>query len=70
MEYVNFVNENRFEEMEELTKTLFGDDCDNETDNFIEKFWRVVDEEYGYRDMLTFEEIKEIFDRIKKGFEA
>ena len=45
-------------------------DCDNETDNFIEKFWRVVDEEYGYRDMLTFEEIKEIFDRIKKGFEA
>ena len=35
-------------------------------DNFIEKFWEVINEEYYYRDMLTFEEIQKIFDHIKE----
>ena len=33
--------------------------------DFIEKFWEVVNEEYDYRDMLTFDEIQRIFDDIK-----
>ena len=33
---------------------------------FVNKFWEMVNEEYGYRDMLTFEEIQEIFDKIKE----
>ena len=35
------------------------------SNNFIEKFWEVVNEEYDYKDMLTFEEIQKIFDGIK-----
>lgn len=34
--------------------------------DFIEKFWEIVDEEYDHRDMLTFDEIKYIFERIKE----
>ena len=30
------------------------------------KFWEIVSDEYYYRDMLTFDEIKEIFDSIKE----
>lgn len=66
MTHVDFVNENRFEEMEELSKSLFGEDWNDGIDNFIEKFWEVVNEEYDYRDMLTFEEIQKIFDHIKE----
>lgn len=35
---------------------------------FIKKFWEMANEEYCYRDMLTFEEIQEIFDKIKEWF--
>lgn len=55
--------------MKELTKTLFGDDCNDEMDVFIKKFWGIVNKDYDYRDMLTFEEIHEIFDRIKENIE-
>lgn len=48
-------------------KMTLEDNCSAEIDIFIEKFWKVINEEYDYRDMLTFEEIKGIFDRIKKG---
>lgn len=34
-------------------------------EDFVERFWEVVNEEYDYRDMLTFDEIQKIFDRIK-----
>lgn len=37
-------------------------------ETFINKFWEMVNEKYGYRDMLTFEEIQEIFDKIKEWF--
>ena len=37
-------------------------------ETFINKFWEMVNEEYWYRDMLTFEEIQEIFDKIKEWF--
>ena len=37
-------------------------------ETFINKFWEMVNEEYGYRDMLTFEEIQEIFDKMKEWF--
>lgn len=35
-------------------------------DIFISKFWEVVKDKYDYRDMLTFDEIKGIFDHIKE----
>ena len=35
---------------------------------FIKKFWEMVNEEHWYRDMLTFEEIQEIFDKMKEWF--
>lgn len=35
-------------------------------DSFIKKFWDMVNIEYDHRDMLTFEEIQEIFDSIKE----
>lgn len=35
---------------------------------FIERFWEMVNEEYYYRDMLTFDEIKEIFDKISNEY--
>lgn len=35
-------------------------------EDFIERFWEVVNEEYDYRDMLTFDEIQKIFDRMKE----
>lgn len=34
-------------------------------EDFVERFWEVVNEEYDYRDVLTFDEIQNIFDRIK-----
>ena len=37
-------------------------------ETFINKFWEMVNEKYEYRDMLTFEEIQEIFDKIKEWF--
>ena len=33
---------------------------------FVKKFWEIVNEERQYRDMLTFEEIQEIFDKNKR----
>ena len=63
---IDFVNEDRFDEIEELSKFLFGNDCENEFDAFIEKFWEVVNDKYDYRDMLTFDEIQKIFDHIKE----
>lgn len=42
--------------------TILGD---NAMDYFIEKFWEVVNEQYDYRDMLTFDEIQKIFDNIR-----
>ena len=35
-------------------------------EHFIKRFWEIIDEEYNYRDMLTFDEIQKIFDRIKE----
>ena len=35
---------------------------------FVKKFWEMVNEEYWYRYMLTFEEIQEIFDKMKEWF--
>lgn len=35
-------------------------------EDFIKRFWEVVNEEYDYRDMLTFDEIQKIFDKIKE----
>ena len=36
------------------------------TEDFTKKFWKVVKEEYDYRDMLDFDEIQKIFDKIKE----
>lgn len=35
-------------------------------EDFTKKFWKVVKEEYDYRDMLDFDEIQKIFDKIKE----
>lgn len=35
-------------------------------EDFVKRFWEVVKEEYGYRDMLDFDEIQKIFDKIKE----
>ena len=37
-------------------------------DDFIKKFWEIVDEEHWYQDMLTFEEIHKIFDQMRGHF--
>ena len=36
------------------------------TENFIKRFWEAVNEEYGYRHMLDFDEIQKIFNKIKE----
>ena len=36
------------------------------TGDFIKRFWEAVNEEYGYRHMLDFDEIQKIFDKIKE----
>lgn len=36
------------------------------TEDFTKKFWEAVNEEYSYRDMLDFDEIQKIFDKIKE----
>ena len=36
------------------------------TEDFIKRFWEAVNEEYGYRHMLDFDEIQKIFDKIKE----
>lgn len=41
-------------------------ETDEDMDNFTEKFWEVVNEQYDYRDMLTFDEIRKILDNIKE----
>ena len=35
-------------------------------EDFAKRFWEVVKEEYDYRDMLDFDEIQKIFDKIKE----
>lgn len=35
-------------------------------EDFVKRFWEVVKEEYDYRDMLDFDEIQKIFDKIKE----
>lgn len=35
-------------------------------EDFIKRFWEAVNEEYGYRHMLDFDEIQKIFDKIKE----
>ncbi len=35
-------------------------------EDFTKKFWKVVKEEYDYRDVLDFDEIQKIFDKIKE----
>lgn len=35
-------------------------------EDFIKRFWEAVNEEYSYRDMLEFDEIQKIFDKIKE----
>ena len=35
-------------------------------EDFTKRFWKVVKEEYDYRDMLGFDEIQKIFDKIKE----
>lgn len=35
-------------------------------EDFVKRFWEVVKKEYGYRDMLDFDEIQKIFDKIKE----
>lgn len=37
------------------------------TEDFIKRFWKAVNEEYSYRDMLDFDEIQKIFDKIKES---
>ncbi len=43
--------------------------CFNEAEymeDFAKRFWEVVKKEYDYRDMLDFDEIQKIFDKIKE----
>lgn len=43
--------------------------CLNEAEymeDFAKRFWEVVKKEYDYRDMLDFDEIQKIFDKIKE----
>lgn len=35
-------------------------------EDFAKRFWEVVKKEYDYRDMLDFDEIQKIFDKIKE----
>lgn len=35
-------------------------------EDFAKRFWEVVKKEYNYRDMLDFDEIQKIFDKIKE----
>lgn len=35
-------------------------------EDFTKRFWEVVKKEYDYRDMLDFDEIQKIFDKIKE----
>lgn len=35
-------------------------------EDFAKRFWEVVNKEYDYRDMLDFDEIQKIFDKIKE----
>ncbi len=35
-------------------------------EDFAKRFWEVFKKEYDYRDMLTFDEIQKIFDKIKE----
>lgn len=35
-------------------------------EDFTKRFWKIAKEEYGYRDMLDFDEIQKIFDKIKE----
>lgn len=35
-------------------------------EDFAKRFWEVVKREYDYRDMLDFDEIQKIFDKIKE----
>lgn len=35
-------------------------------EDFTKRFWKAVNEEYSYRDMLDFDEIQKIFDKIKE----
>lgn len=35
-------------------------------EDFAKRFWEVVKKEYGYRDMLDFDEIQKIFNKIKE----
>ena len=35
-------------------------------EDFAKRFWEAVNEEYGYRHMLDFDEIQKIFDKIKE----
>ena len=35
-------------------------------EDFAKRFWKVVKEEYDYRDTLDFDEIQKIFDKIKE----
>lgn len=35
-------------------------------EDFTKRFWKIAKEEYDYRDMLDFDEIQKIFDKIKE----
>lgn len=35
-------------------------------EDFAKRFWEVVKKEYNYRDMLDFDEIQKIFNKIKE----
>ena len=51
------------------TQTDTNTNCFKRTEyaeDFTKRFWEAVNEEYSYRDMLDFDEIQKIFDKIKE----
>ena len=52
------------------TQTDTNTNCFKRTEyaeDFTKRFWKAVNEEYSYREMLDFDEIQKIFDKIKES---